>query len=391
MVKIRLGLIINPIAGIGGRVGLKGSDGAELQRQALALGAQPQSHLRTIRALEVLIPLAGQFELFTAPGEMGENTARQAGFVPQVLLTQTPGPTGPLDTIRAAREMLDTCVDLLLFTGGDGTARDIFAAVAVLEPALSGAQLPVLGIPAGVKIHSAVFATHPRTAGEIAAAFVRSPLSSKGRAERIRLRESEVIDLDEETYRSGIVTTRLYGYLNVPYCPHLLQSRKVPTPAAESVRAEAIAADVIESMQPGGLYILGPGSTTRAIATRLGFPKTLVGVDVYTREGVVALDVNEARLMELLSFAKQTARIIVTPVGGQGFIFGRGNQQIGPRAIQMVGRENILVVSLLEKLNALQGEPLLVDTGEPDVDEILAGYMPVVVGYHEKVIYRVAA
>ena len=381
MAKMRLGLIINPIAGIGGRVGLKGSDGADLQQKAMALGAQPQSNLRAILALEVLIPLAGQCELVTAPGEMGENAARQAGFAPQVLGAQPLGSPGPEDTLRAGQEMLNLPVDLLLFAGGDGTARDIYAAV--------GEQLPVLGIPAGVKIHSAVFATHPRAAGEIAAAFVRSSAVSAGRGERIRLRESEVIDLDEETYRSGIVSTRLYGYLNVPYHPHLLQNRKVPTPASESIRAEAIAADVIESLQPGWLYILGPGTTTRAIATRLGFPKTLVGVDVYTLEGVVALDVNETLLLELLRSAKQPARIIVTPVGGQGFIFGRGNQQIGPRVIQKVGRANILVVSLSEKLNALQGEPLLVDTGEPAVDEILAGYLPVVVGYHEKVIYRV--
>jgi predicted polyphosphate/ATP-dependent NAD kinase len=237
-----------------------------------------------------------------------------------------------------------------------------------------------LGIPAGVKIHSAVFATHPRAAGEIAAAYVRG--------ERLELREAEVVDLDEETYRAGTVITRLYGYLQVPHVAHRLQNKKAPTPASESVRAESIAAAVIESMQPGWIYILGPGTTTRVIADRLGFPKTLVGVDVYSREGVIALDVSEARLLELIE--SQPAKIIVTPIGGQGFIFGRGNQQIAPRVIQKVGRENILVVSLSEKLNALKGEPFLVDTGDSSVDEMLAGYMQVIVGYWEKVIYRIA-
>ncbi len=370
---MRLGLIVNPIAGLGGRVGLKGSDGADIQQKALALGAQPQSHLRAALALEVLLPLRDTLELITPSGGMGENVALGCGFTPQVIGAPPQGDTSAEDTMSAGREMLNRSVELLLFAGGDGTARDIYSAV--------GALVPVLGIPAGVKIHSAVFATQPRLAGELAAAFLRG--------ERIHLRESEVLDLDEETYRTGTVMTRLYGYLKVPYRPNYLQNSKVPTPAAESARAEAIAAVVVESMQPGWLYILGPGTTTRAIATRLEFPKTLIGVDVYTREGVVALDVNESRLLELL--ANQPAKIVVTPVGGQGFLFGRGNQQIGPRVLQKVGRENIIIVSLSEKLNALKGEPFFVDTGDPAVDEMLAGYLPVITGYREKVVYRVGS
>ena len=369
----RLGLIINPIAGIGGRVGLKGSDGADIQKVAFARGAVPQSNLRAALALEVLTPLQDKLELVTSPGTMGEIVARQCGLAPQVIGRLPQSSTSAEDTRRLAQAMLNIPVDLLLFAGGDGTARDIYAAV--------GVELPALGIPAGVKIHSAVFATNPRTAGELAATYLRG--------ERIHLRESEVIDLDEEAYRSDTVTPRLYGYLNVPYRPHLVQNRKVPTPASESVRMAAIAADVIDAMLPGWLYVLGPGTTTRAITDRLGFTKTLVGLDVYTYEGVIELDVSEARLVELLK--NQPAKIIVTPIGGQGYIFGRGNQPISPKVIQMVGRENILIVSSSEKLNALQGEPLLVDTGEPDVDEMLAGYLPVVVGYREKVVYRVAS
>ena len=370
---MRLGLIVNPIAGIGGRVGLKGSDGVDTQQMAFALGAEPQSNLRAASALEVLVPLQADLELFTPPGLMGESVARQCGFNPQVIGALPMGATSAEDTRGAAKDMLNLPVKLLLFAGGDGTARDIYSAV--------NTNLPVLGIPAGVKIHSAVFATHPRIAGEIAAAYLRS--------EWIDLRESELVDLDEDAFRTGCFTTRLYGYLNVPYRPHMLQNRKVPSPASETVRVQAIAADVIENMQAGWLYVLGPGTTTRAIAERLGFPKTLVGVDVYTSQEVIALDANESRLLALLE--NQPAKIIVTPIGGQGFIFGRGNQQISPKVIQKVGRGNISVVSLSEKLNALQGEPLLVDTGETDVDEILAGYLPVVTGYHEKVFYRVGS
>ncbi len=367
---MRLGLIINPIAGIGGRVGLKGSDGLDIQQKALELGAEPQSHLRAAMALEALLPLKDSIELLTPPGSMGADTARRSGFAPQVIGAPRER-TSAEDTRQAGREMLASPVDLILFAGGDGTARDVYTAV--------GEALPVLGIPAGVKIFSAVFATHPRLAGEIAAAFLQG--------EGMHLRDSEVVDLDEEAYRAGAVATRLYGFLKVPYRPHLLQNRKVPTPASESVRLEAIAQEVIESMVPGRLYVLGPGTTTRAIAARLGYPKTLVGVDVYTREGVVALDVSESRLLELL--ADRPATIVVTPIGGQGFLFGRGNQQIGPRVLEKVGRDQIIVVSLSEKLNALRSEPLLVDSGDPQVDAMLAGYVPVIVGYHEKVVYRI--
>lgn len=368
-----LGLIINPIAGIGGRVGLKGSDSAEIQEEALRRGAQPQAHLRAMETLKALLPLRGKLELVTAPGAMGEDLAREQGFTGRVIMELNAGMTSAADTIRCAVEMVKLPVDLLLFAGGDGTARDIYAAV--------GEKNPVLGIPAGVKIHSAVFATHPRTAGEIAAAYLGG--------EKIRLRACEVVDLDEEAYRQGKVSTRLYGYLNVPYRPHKMQNRKAASPAAESVQLKAIAADVIDAMQPGWLYILGPGTTTRAITERLGFPKTLVGVDVYTPEGAVQLDASEANLLRLLE--NQPAKIIVTPVGGQGFIFGRGNQQISPIVLQKVGRENILVVSLSEKLILLHGEPLLVDTGDPAIDEMLAGYMSVVVGYRERVVYRVSS
>jgi predicted polyphosphate/ATP-dependent NAD kinase len=368
-----LGLIINPVAGIGGRVGLKGSDTEEIQREAFKRGAEPQAQLRAAQALEILLPLKERLELVTAPGMMGEDLARRLGFSQRVAGKLEGEASSARDTVNAAIEMARLSVALLLFAGGDGTARDIYSAV--------GTNLPILGIPAGVKIHSAVFATHPRNAGEIAAAYLCG--------ERRNLREGEVVDLDEEAYREGKVATRLYGYLSVPYRPHMLQNRKAPSLAADSARLEAIAAAVSEAMEPGWSYVLGPGTTTRAIADRLGCPKTLVGVDVYTRAGVIELDVSEGRLLELLK--DKPAKIIVTPIGGQGFIFGRGNQQISPKVLRVVGRENILVVSLVEKLNALQGEPLLVDTGDSNVDRMLAGYWNIIVGYRDRVVYRAAS
>ena len=369
--KKRLGLIVNPVAGLGGRVGLKGSDGADIQQKARALGAVPEVDYKTTTALKALLPARESVELLTCPGEMGERAARRAGLEPLVSGSIIEGATTPQDTVRAAQRMAEAQVDLLLFAGGDGTARDIYNAV--------GMSLPVLGIPAGVKIHSAVFAINPHWAGALAFEYLMAKIR--------RLREAEVVDLDEDAYRKGQVSTQLYGYLKVPYRRNLLQNQKVPSPASETVQMQAIAEEVVEGMQPEWLYILGPGTTTRAIAQRLGMPKTLVGVDVVTSQEVIALDVSERQLLELLKGRR--AKIIVAPIGGQGFILGRGNQQISPKVILKVGRENIIVVSVADKLNALRGRPLLVDTGDIELDECLAGYFPVITGYHEKVIYRI--
>jgi len=368
----RLGLIVNPVAGLGGRVGLKGSDGLEIQRKAREMGAVPGAGDRALQALQVLGSLGMPLDLFVPPLEMGENIARQSGFTPRVIGTIHSGFTTAADTSTAALAMLRSQVDLLLFAGGDGTARDVYSAV--------GTQLPALGIPAGVKIHSGVFAVNPRRAGELAREYLQG--------KQPRLKEAEVIDLDEDSYRSGTIITALYGYLMVPYHRTLVQHQKAPTPAAEMVQLQAIAAALVESMQPDSLYILGPGTTTRAIAERLGFAKTIVGVDVITLGGVVALDVGEQQLLDLVG--QRPAKIVVTPIGGQGFIFGRGSQPISPDVIHRVGRENILVVSSPAKLIALGGRPLLVDTGDSRVDRLLCGYLPVITGYWDRTVYRIS-
>jgi predicted polyphosphate/ATP-dependent NAD kinase len=374
-----LGLIVNPVAGLGGRVGLKGSDGADIQRQARALGAEPHAQERAIEALRRMRRVK-DLQIVTYPGEMGEDTARAAGFEPEVLGDIVPGKTTAQDTRRAARQMHELGVDLLLFAGGDGTARDIYEAV--------GLEQPALGIPAGVKIHSAVYATHPASAGELAALYLEGQVSS--------LREAEVMDIDEEAFRKGTLQARLYGYLKVPFRASLVQSQKVPS-SGEAASLAAIAEDVTNKMAPGVLYIVGPGTTTRAIVHELGLTKTLLGVDVVLDGELVARDANESDLLRLLDQqggqegTEPPARIIVTPIGGQGYLFGRGNQQISPRVIRGVGVENILVVSTPDKLHALGSQPLLVDTGEREVDEMLSGYVMVVTGYNERAVRKVAA
>jgi predicted polyphosphate/ATP-dependent NAD kinase len=379
MAKLKLGLIINPVAGLGGKTGLKGSDGLEIQARALELGGVPEAGKRTAQALAALRSIGDRLDLLTYPGEMGEEAARDRGFNPEVMGAIQPGATTAKDTQRAAQEMSLEEVDLLLFAGGDGTARDICQVV--------GERLPVVGIPAGVKIHSAVFAVNPRSAGELASYYLQGKTSS--------LRSVEVLDQDEQAYRRGIVSPSLYGFLKIPYLQGLVQSFKVPTSQGESAALEAIACEVIECLEPDCVYVIGPGTTPRAITDRLGLQKSLIGVDVLVHGEMIALDVHEKQILNLLE-ARQ-ARIIVTPIGGQGYLFGRGNQQISPDVIRKVlateGRseEHIIVVSTPAKIESLHGIPLLVDTGDPAMDSCLSGYVRVVTGYREGIMYKVMA
>lgn len=367
-----VGLIVNPMAGIGGRVGLKGSDGEKLQKEAISLGAIPESHNRTVQALKRLVPLKTGIQLVTYPGEMGENAAKACGFNPTVIGSITTGSTSAEDTRRAALDMMAMDIALLLFAGGDGTARDIYNAI--------GGKLPVAGIPAGVKIHSAVYARNPLQAGELAYQYLQG--------QTLHLREVEIMDIDEAAFRSGVLKAKLYGYLKTPYQRRLLQGLKSGSAPNEVASQMEIAHQVVNSMEDDVLYIIGPGTTTRAITTRLGLEKTLLGVDVLRNRELVARDVNEAMLLELVHGAR--AKIILTPIGGQGFLFGRGNQQISPAVIKNVGVENILVVSTREKINSLRGQPLLVDSGERELDQLLSGHIKVITGYDESVIYKVA-
>ncbi len=373
MTRARAGLIINPIAGIGGRVGLKGSDGAKVQKKAIELGAIPQAPRRAMEALERLRSVEG-LEILTYPGEMGEEASRACGFEPEVIGAITPDQTTAQDTRDAASEMQRRGVDLLLFAGGDGTARDIYQAV--------GTDLTVLGIPAGVKIHSAVYATHPRSAGQLAALYLQGKVSG--------LREVEVMDIDEEAFRQNRLSVRLYGYLKIPFRTSLVQSQKMPSTGEASALA-AIAEDVVTKMEEDVLYIIGPGTTTRAVAEEMGLEKTLLGVDAVLNRKLIARDVGETQLLALLDgHGDGKVRIVVTPIGGQGYLFGRGNQQISPRVIERVGREQVMVVSTPEKLYALGSQPLLVDTGNRAVDEMLSGYLTVVTGYNERAVRKVA-
>jgi len=375
MTRRKLGLIVNPVAGLGGRVGLKGSDGEEIQRRARALGAKPVAPARAVEALKQLFTIRDKIEIITYPYEMGEEEARECDFEPTVIGSITRGRTTADDTKNAAGEMLKLQVDLILFVGGDGTARDIYEA--------AGLEVPALGIPAGVKIHSGVYAINPKKAGELAVKFLREGAS---------LREAEVMDIDEDAFRKGRVSARLYGYLRVPYERSLVQQVKCGSPSTldEKMSQEIIAEYVVEQMDDNYYYILGPGTTVRAITDKLGIEKTLLGVDMINKGKIVAMDLNEEQLLKLIECKK--VKIVVSPIGGQGYIFGRGNQQISPTVIRKVGRGNVTVIASHNKLSSIGlDRPLLVETGDDEVDKMLSGYIRVITGYKEEVVIKVVA
>ncbi len=372
-----IGLVVNPIAGLGGRVGLKGTDGTGTAARARALGAVPMAPIRAAEALVALRsawPAAVELpRLITGDGVLGHLAAVGAGYPATTIGGPATDPTTAGDTRRLAATLAES-VDLLLFAGGDGTARDVLAAV--------GASIAALGVPAGVKIQSAVFATSPAAAGRLAAEYLAS--GTRRSAER------EVLDLDEEAYRRGEMAAGLHGYLHVPV-GRLLQSRKAPSPASDAIAMAAIATDVVESLVADRHYVLGPGTTIRGVALALGLPKTLAGVDVVrvTARGpeVESADAGERQIREAASGGPVT--ILVTPIGGQGFLFGRGNQSISPDVIRLAGRDGIMILATPAKLAALGGRPLLVDTGDHGLDRELAGYHTVVTGHHERMVVGV--
>jgi predicted polyphosphate/ATP-dependent NAD kinase len=344
-----IGLIINPIAGMGGAVGLKGTDGKAIVTQAISLGAKPIAPTRAEAFLSELNPAKNNVQLLVGAGLMGEDEAKNCDFIYKVLGARKEV-TSPKDTVSIAKKMVDAGIALLVFCGGDGTARDIQATVDM--------ALPVLGVPTGVKMHSAVFAVTPRAAARVVMRFLR---------EELPLREAEVMDVDEKAFRKGRLSAELYGYMLAPYEPHLIQANKLASPITESeLRSQAgIAVYVIDNMKTDVIYVLGPGTTTRAIAGVLDASKTLLGVDLFLNKKVISSDVNETQILEAIR--GKPAQIIVTPIGGQGFIFGRGNQQISAKVIRQIGLDNIVVIATASKLRSLQG--LRVDTGDSDLDE----------------------
>ena len=365
---LRIGLLVNPLAGVGGSVALKGSDGADTVAEALRRGASPQAPARAARALA---NLPADVTLLTWGGAMGEDSASMAGREARVL-GQANSPSDAGDTRRAAAELLAAGIDLLLFAGGDGTARDLVDAVAY--------RVPVLGIPAGCKMHSAVYAVNPEAAAEL--------VGRLSRGEVLPVLTAEVRDIDEQAFREGVVRARHYGELRVPGDPALVQQVKCGGRELEDLQVTEIAAHVVDHMQADTLYLMGSGSTVAEVMAQLGLDNTLLGVDAVLNNQLVGQDLTAAQMLELVR--DRPARAVLSVIGGQGHLFGRGNQQFSPEVIRALGRDNLMVLASRLKLGTLAGRPLLVDTGDAALDRELAGLITVVAGYEDEVFYRLA-
>jgi len=364
----KIGLIVNPIAGMGGIVGLKGTDG-DIYKEAEKMGAIP---VTPIRANELLVSLKNKekMTLFVAPGKMGADIVNDLG-IDFKIIGEIGKETTAEDTKRIAKQMLEENIDLLIFCGGDGTARDIFDSI--------GLEKPVVALPAGVKMFSSVFAINPRAAAEIVDKFIEKIVETQ---------EKEVLDIDEELFRKDILQAKLYGYLKVPKILNLIQSGKTGSGSGRTIEENKhqIAQFVIENMEPDILYLLGPGTTIKTITDNLNLPKTLLGIDAIYNKKIIGRDLNEKGILELLNSYNKTI-IILSPVGGQGFLLGRGNKQITPKILKLVRKENIKIVSTVEKMKGLAC--LRVDTGDIETDRMLIGFGKVITGYKEELIVKI--
>ncbi len=371
----KLGLIINPVAGIGGRVALKGSDGDDIQQLARERGAIPLAEQRMQQTLQWLVDFKADIHIYTAANSMGENLSKSMGFHTSVVNELNSVDTCAGDTINTAQKCIEQGVDCLLFAGGDGTARNIYSALENCHSAL-----PVIGVPAGCKIHSSVYAVTPTHAGELLSLII------KGRA--LALTEASVMDIDEDEFRENRVKARLHGYLNVPAENQFMQNMKEGGIRHEEITLQDIAAFIVETMEEDCLYLIGSGTTPKAILDELQLPATLLGIDAVKARELVAGDVSEKQILTLLD-KHQKVRLIITIIGGQGHVFGRGNQQISPEVIRRIGMENIVIISTPEKIHSLNGQPMRVDTGDESLNKSLYGMVSVVTGYDEKILYRI--
>ena len=365
---MRVGFVVNPIAGMGGSVGLKGTDGDEILREAEKRGAKRLSPERAQKALAGFGSRKVPVEFLTCSGDMGKSELDSVG-IPAEVVFEPGAATTRQDTARAVREFVKRDVDLILFAGGDGTARDI------LE--IAGLKVPIVGIPTGVKMHSAVFAYTPEDVVDLVLTY----------EDRRSTKDADVMDVDEESLRAGRLRAKLFGVARVPDDPVHMQSGKAVyhSGSAEDELVE-LGQYVAETMEKGVMYVLGPGSTTEAVTKHLGLKKTLLGVDVVLDFKMILRDASEMDLLELLA-DQRAAKILVSPIGSQGLFFGRGNQQLSPSVIRAVGRDNVTIISTPSKL---KGTPVLrSDTGDSELDLEFKGRIKVVTGYKRRKLVTV--
>ncbi|MCU0799692.1 MAG: ATP-NAD kinase family protein, partial [Candidatus Thermoplasmatota archaeon] len=370
-----LAFVLNPIAGMGGKVGLKGTDG--VLSEAMDRGATPRSPLRAKEAIMRLAEAYSRHRLkepltwLTAGGPMGADllTSVDCPFWTVEVVHDPKEPSTADDTKVAVMKAIEQGCELIVFCGGDGTARDVLS--------IAG-TVPMFGIPAGVKMHSGVFGTDPLTAGELLEFYIRGDLTTG---------QGEVMDLDEELYRQGEWNIRLFGIGTTLYEPSFVQSGKTMVREDEIEDVISLLAEDVRdrfASDKEALFIMGPGGTLHSIGTKLGLDKTLLGVDAVVNGALISMDLDERSVLALVDDATRTGRnvfALVSPIGGQGFFLGRGNLQLSPEVIKAIGPENVVIIATPQKLEGT--DHLRVDTGDHELDSAFRsmGYMRVLTGY----------
>lgn len=379
-------LVVNPVAGMGGSVGLKGTDGAMILEKAISLGAKPHAMARGVAFLEALKPIQHRIKLLLPPGPMGEDcfkhSERIAGYTYQVVPVGESVKfleTRDRDTIEFVNKV-KKIAQLIVFVGGDGTARNVLEGIE-LE---SKVDTPVIGVPAGVKIHSSVFGINPKNTAMLVLKYF---------AGEIGITEGEVMDIDEDAFRKDRLLAKLYGYLSIPYAPAFLQGSKQGSPVAASDQENKvrIAEFIVNGMEKNFCYIVGPGSTTKPIFELLELEKTILGVDAVLNGKLFGSDLNEDDLLSLIKKMRAksfSVKLILTVIGAQGFLFGRGNLQFSPEFIRLLGIPNINIIMTRHKFSTLPDGKMRNDTRDPSLDEEMKGYYRVLVDEGEyKIIY----
>jgi predicted polyphosphate/ATP-dependent NAD kinase len=365
---VQIGFLVNPIAGMGGRVGLKGTDG--VLNKAVMLGAKPVAPQKAEEMLHEFCAISTNhrdLQWITCGGDMGNSELEAVGIKnKQVVYSPSGNTTSADDTKNACKKLLEHRIDLLVFCGGDGTTRDIFTIV--------DKKIPLLGIPAGVKMHSGVFGINTTAAAKMLHEFIN---------ERLTIGDAEIMDLDEELYRRGEWKVRLFGVAKGIVEPTYIQVGKA---CFESVSDDEVKDELAEHINdelekhPEWLFLFCSGGTIDYIAKKLNIQHTLLGIDAVYQKQLVGKDVNEEQILTLLKKYPK-AKILLSPIGAQGFILGRGNLQLSPAVIKKIGIENIIVVATPSKL--MHTPILRVDTGDKKLDRLFAmqGYLMVVIGY----------
>lgn len=370
--QFRLGLLINPYAGVGGPAANKGSDDTRIQAMAragelpLTAAGRAQSFFEHLK-----VPEDCTLTLVTVPGSMGDEVLSPGRWTVELTGFRPAEYTTAVDTQNATQALTARQLDLLVFVGGDGTARDICS---VVPP-----HQPVLGVPAGVKMHSGVYAINPQAAAELVSLLLRGEL--------VNLAQHEVRDIDEEAFRQGKVKSRRFGEMLTPGEGRFVQHVKQGGLEVEELVLLDIAAQLAEELTDDTLLIAGPGSTTFHILENWRLEGTLLGVDVLLGKTLLARDVDSTALDGYLHDHRGPVRLMVTAIGGQGHIMGRGNQQLTPAILRRIGRDNLWVVATKTKLKTLAGRPLVMDSGDADLDRAWQGYIPVITGFADAVLY----